>query len=103
MRSITRTKERTGESVREKTTEEEYASNVSGSDLGRDAFRAILPGIRLASSGLFAHADAHIGGRGRYSGYVNGQRVGSASDASFRSGSVGMLVNLKGTEVAFSN
>ena len=34
---------------------------------------------------------------------VNGKNVGSAKDGSFNSGTVGMLVNLKGTEVAFSN
>jgi hypothetical protein len=44
-----------------------------------------------------------VADRTSFTFYVNGQRVGSASDASFRSGSVGMLVNLKGTEVAFSN
>lgn len=35
--------------------------------------------------------------------YVNGLQVGTARDGSLQSGSVGMLVNLKGTEVAFSN
>lgn len=35
--------------------------------------------------------------------YVNGQQVGTAQDSSLTSGSVGMMVNLKGTEVAFSN
>ncbi len=35
--------------------------------------------------------------------YVNGQKVGTAKDTSLKAGSVGMLVNLKGTEVAFSN
>jgi serine/threonine protein kinase len=35
--------------------------------------------------------------------YVNGQKVGTANDKSLPSGSMGMLVNLKGTEVAFSN
>jgi serine/threonine protein kinase len=34
---------------------------------------------------------------------VNRKVVGNAKDASFNSGTVGMLVNLKGTEVAFSN
>ena len=34
---------------------------------------------------------------------VNGKVVGNAKDVSFNSGTVGMLVNLKGTEVAFSN
>jgi hypothetical protein len=34
---------------------------------------------------------------------VNRKNVGSAKDGSFNSGTVGMLVNLKGTEVAFSN
>jgi len=34
---------------------------------------------------------------------VNGKTVGNAKDSSFSSGTVGMLVNLKGTEVAFSN
>src|SRR6266516_4345283 len=34
---------------------------------------------------------------------VNGKQVWSVQDSSFASGSVGMLVNLKGTEVAFSN
>lgn len=34
---------------------------------------------------------------------VNGKTVGTASDSSFASGTVGMLVNLDGTEVAFSN
>jgi serine/threonine protein kinase len=33
---------------------------------------------------------------------VNGKGVGSARDSSYRSGTVGMLVNLNGTEVAFS-
>lgn len=35
--------------------------------------------------------------------YVNGQQVGTAKDSSYQSGSMGMLVNLKGTEVAFTN
>jgi len=34
---------------------------------------------------------------------VNGKQVGSTKDASIGGGSVGMLVNLKGTEVAFTN
>jgi serine/threonine protein kinase len=34
---------------------------------------------------------------------VNGKQVGTVQDSSFASGQVGMLVNLKGTEVAFSN
>ncbi|HXX79430.1 MAG TPA: hypothetical protein VEI53_13115, partial [Ktedonobacteraceae bacterium] len=34
---------------------------------------------------------------------INGKTVGSVKDGSFASGTVGMLVNLKGTEVAFSN
>ncbi len=34
---------------------------------------------------------------------VNGKVVGTAHDGSFKSGTMGMLVNLKGTEVAFSN
>ncbi len=34
---------------------------------------------------------------------VNGKKVGSAQDSSFPTGTVGMLVNLKGTEVAFTN
>ncbi|MHB8598610.1 MAG: protein kinase domain-containing protein [Ktedonobacteraceae bacterium] len=33
----------------------------------------------------------------------NGKKVGSAQDGSFSTGTVGMLVNLKGTEVAFTN
>ncbi len=35
--------------------------------------------------------------------YVNGKKVGSAQDGSFSKGQIGMMVNLKGTEVAFSN
>ncbi len=35
--------------------------------------------------------------------YVNGKKVGSARDTTIASGQVGMLVNLKGTEVAFTN
>jgi len=34
---------------------------------------------------------------------VNGKKVGTAQDTSFTSGEIGMLVNLKGTEVAFSD
>jgi hypothetical protein len=34
---------------------------------------------------------------------VNGKVVGNAKDTSFKTGTVGMLVNLNGTEVAFSN
>ena len=34
---------------------------------------------------------------------VNGKQVGTVKDASISGGSVGMLVNLKGTEVAFTN
>ena len=34
---------------------------------------------------------------------INGKTVGSVKDGSFSNGTVGMLVNLKGTEVAFSN
>jgi serine/threonine protein kinase len=35
--------------------------------------------------------------------YVNGQQVATAKDTSYAAGSMGMIVNLKGTEVAFSN
>jgi serine/threonine protein kinase len=38
-----------------------------------------------------------------YTFLVNGKKVGTAQDASFTSGEIGMLVNLKGTEVAFSD
>lgn len=34
---------------------------------------------------------------------VNGKKVGQVQDRSFASGGIGMLVNLKGTEVAFSD
>lgn len=34
---------------------------------------------------------------------VNGKKVGTTRDTSVTSGAVGMLVNLKGTEIAFSN
>ena len=34
---------------------------------------------------------------------VNGKSIGSVHDSSFSSGTLGMLVNLKGTEVAFVN
>ena len=34
---------------------------------------------------------------------INGKKVGTAQDASLTSGEIGVLVNLKGTEVAFSN
>ncbi len=40
---------------------------------------------------------------GNFTFTVNGKTVGRAKDNSFSSGAVGMLVNLKGTEVAFSN
>ncbi|HEX6554229.1 MAG TPA: protein kinase [Ktedonobacteraceae bacterium] len=35
--------------------------------------------------------------------WVNGKKVGSTQDTSISRGQIGMLVNLKGTEVAFSN
>lgn len=35
--------------------------------------------------------------------YVNGQQVGTAKDTTYKSGSMGMLVNHPGTEVAFTN
>ncbi len=35
--------------------------------------------------------------------YVNGVKVGTAQDGSLASGSIGMAVGLKGTEIAFSN
>ncbi len=35
--------------------------------------------------------------------YMNGKKVGTAKDGSIATGSLGLLVNLKGTEVAFSN
>ena len=35
--------------------------------------------------------------------FVNGQKVGNVEDSSLSEGEVGMIVNLKGTEVAFSN
>jgi serine/threonine protein kinase len=35
--------------------------------------------------------------------YINGTKVGTAKDGSIATGSIGLLVNLKGTEVAFSN
>ena len=39
----------------------------------------------------------------KFSFTVNGKGVGSAQDGAIASGEIGMLVNLKGTEVAFSN
>ncbi len=39
----------------------------------------------------------------RFTLLVNGKQVWTVQDSSFASGSIGMLVNLKGTEVAFSN
>ncbi|TMC24406.1 MAG: hypothetical protein E6J34_00560 [Chloroflexi bacterium] len=39
----------------------------------------------------------------KYSFVVNDQSLGSTSDNSLNGGQIGMLVNLKGTEVAFSN
>jgi hypothetical protein len=38
-----------------------------------------------------------------YTLIVNGKQVGTVQDGSFPSGAVGMLVNQKGTEVAFTN
>ncbi len=35
--------------------------------------------------------------------FVNGQKVGNVEDSSLSEGAVGMIVNLRGTEVAFSN
>ncbi len=40
---------------------------------------------------------------GSFTLFVNGQQVGTMKDSSLQAGSMGMLVNLKGTEVAFSN
>ncbi len=40
---------------------------------------------------------------GNFTFLVNGKKVGFLHDDSFKSGEIGMLVNLKGTEVAFSN
>jgi serine/threonine protein kinase len=40
---------------------------------------------------------------GAFTFYVNGQKVGTAKDTSLKPGSVGLLVNQKGTEVAFSD
>jgi len=40
---------------------------------------------------------------GNFTFLVNGKKVGFLHDGSFNSGEIGMLVNLKGTEVAFSN
>lgn len=40
---------------------------------------------------------------GSFTFYVNGTKVGTAKDTKLKAGSVGMLVNLKGSEVAFSN
>ena len=34
---------------------------------------------------------------------VNGKKIGTAEDSSLTSGGVGMIVNLKGTEIAFSD
>jgi hypothetical protein len=35
--------------------------------------------------------------------FVNGKQVGTCKESALSSGSVGMLVNLDGAEVAFSN
>lgn len=35
--------------------------------------------------------------------YINGKKVGTKTDSTYKSGSMGMLVNWKGTEVAYSN
>lgn len=40
---------------------------------------------------------------GSFTFYVNGQQVGTARDTSLQPGKMGMLVNLRGTEVAFSH
>ncbi|MBV9019296.1 MAG: serine/threonine protein kinase [Ktedonobacteraceae bacterium] len=40
---------------------------------------------------------------GNYVFMVNGKQVGTAHDTSLSGGQIGMLVNMKGTEVAFSN
>ncbi len=40
---------------------------------------------------------------GTFTFYVNNQKVGSFKDTSYHGGLMGMLVNLKGTEVAFTN
>ena len=34
---------------------------------------------------------------------VNGKKIGTAEDSSLTGGEIGMIVNLKGTEVAFSD
>lgn len=39
----------------------------------------------------------------KYTFVVNGKKVGTAQDVSYKSGQIGMLVNWDGTEVAFSN
>ncbi len=39
----------------------------------------------------------------KFTFFVNGKQVGSATDSTLTSGQIGMLVNLKGTEVAFTN
>jgi serine/threonine protein kinase len=44
-----------------------------------------------------------VDANGSFTFYVNGQKVGTAKDTSLQPGRLGMLVNYKGTEVAFSN
>jgi hypothetical protein len=34
---------------------------------------------------------------------VNGKKVGSVQDGALNSGTIGMIVNLNGTEIAFQN
>jgi hypothetical protein len=40
---------------------------------------------------------------GKFTFSVNGKQIGTAQDNALTNGQIGMLVNLKGTEVAFSN
>ena len=57
----------------------------------------------------FGHGDKStntfkvIANGGKYTFIVNGKQVGSFTDGAYKGGQIGMLVNLKGTEVQFSN
>lgn len=65
--------------------------------------RAFGSEFRQGQGSKYANTFKVIATGKNYIFQVNGKKVGTAQDASFPSGEIGMLVNLKGTEVAFSD
>ena len=87
---------------------ERRADSVTRGYYGHGQGRKTLRGLVLRRRSSARRSSAVntlkvLGDGSNFTFYVNSTKVGTAKDSSLKSGSMGMRVNLKGTEVAFSN